>query len=235
MSGNSCWSALQTAPIVSDFAGRSSAWSGAGTSTGGAGVASGSASACGCPTLVGVPSLTSTGEVGELVLADLQLVAVVEPVRVDPAAVHVRAVERAGVVEEPGSRPVDEHGVVARDRDVVEEDVGVRGAADRHALAGQRERLAPAAAARADHERAAGRGDVADVDGLELAGLVVDDVGGRGHVVILRLAGAQERAALLAVAPAVGDDEAAFGAMARHDRAPAAVRRLGLVAAGPAR
>src|SRR5258705_417665 len=45
------------------------------------------------------PRARSPREVRQLVLADLQLVALFELVRLDPAAVHVRAVERAGVVE----------------------------------------------------------------------------------------------------------------------------------------
>ncbi len=44
---------------------------------------------------------TSARQVGELVFADLQLVAVLELVRLDPAAVDVRAVQRPGVVQEP--------------------------------------------------------------------------------------------------------------------------------------
>src|SRR5204863_132171 len=101
-------------------------------------------------------------------------------------------------------------------------------------LAAQRERLPDAAAAGADHERAAGRRHVADVDGFELAGLVVDDVGRRGHVVTL-LPRTEKRPALRTIVCAFGDDEAAFRTMASHDRAPLAVGRLGLVAAGPAR
>src|SRR3954449_3358968 len=61
-----------------------------------------------------------TRQVGELVLADLQLVAVLELVRVDPPAVHVGAVQGARVVQVPGARAAHEHRVVARDGDVVE-------------------------------------------------------------------------------------------------------------------
>src|SRR5690242_3359480 len=128
--------------MVSDFA-----WRGGSSGPTGAAVSAGASS---------VPA-TLTSQVGELVLADLQLVAVLELVRVDPPAVDVRPVQRARVVEEPLPRALDEHGVVARDRHVVEEDLGVRRAPDAHALAVQRERLADATAARADHERAAGR------------------------------------------------------------------------------
>src|SRR5215217_1034081 len=112
MSGNSCESALHTAPMVSALP------RGAPSSRGS--VERGSPPGS---------SLTATAlppEVGQLVLADLQLVAVLQPVRVDPPPVDVRAVQRAGVVEEPPAGAPHEHGVVARDRDVVEEDLGVR-------------------------------------------------------------------------------------------------------------
>src|SRR4051812_17108152 len=105
MSGNSCASALHTAPIVMDFP-------------------------------RGVPSSTSGSSMsamstrlplqeGELVLADLQLVRVLEAVRLDPPAVDVGAVERAQVVEVEVAAAAHEQRVVARDRHVVEEDVGV--------------------------------------------------------------------------------------------------------------
>src|SRR4051794_36199605 len=121
MSGNSCWSALQTAPMVSDFACL-------GGSVGG-------------PVAASSDTGTSAGKIGELVLADLQLVPVDELVRLDPAAVHVGPVQRAGVVEEPLAGAADEHGVVARDGHVVEEDLGVGGPADGQPLALQGERL----------------------------------------------------------------------------------------------
>src|SRR4051812_4120761 len=106
MSENSWASALQTAPIVSDFEGLTSGVGGAATSAS----ASGSSIAT-----------RSADEVGELVFADLQLVAVLEAVRVDALAVHVGAVQRPRVVEEPAALAVHQHGVVARDRHVVEE------------------------------------------------------------------------------------------------------------------
>src|SRR4051795_2657364 len=117
MSGNSCESCLQTAPIVSDFA-----WRGA---------SSGPAAGTPSPVAASSDTATSARQVGELVLADLQLVAVLELVRVDPAPVHVGAVQRARVVQVPGAGAPDEHRVVARDGHVVEEDLRVRGAADR--------------------------------------------------------------------------------------------------------
>src|SRR6201999_3025093 len=74
----------------------------------------------------------SPGYVRELELADLQLVAVLEPVRLDAVAVDVAAVQRAEVVEVVVAGATDEQRVVARDRHVVEEDVRVRAPADRH-------------------------------------------------------------------------------------------------------
>src|SRR3978361_2225472 len=99
MSGNSCASALQTAPMVSDLRGE-----GASSATG---------------RVRSSPSGSSdmgplAPQVRELGLADLQLVAGLELVRVDPAPVDVGAVERPGVVEDPGAGAAHEHRVVAR-------------------------------------------------------------------------------------------------------------------------
>src|SRR5215211_7539535 len=121
----------------------------------------------------------SAGDVRELELPDLELVAVLEAVRLDPVAVDVGAVEGAEVVEEEVAASAHEQGVVARDGDVVEEDVRIGPAPDRHAVGVEWKALADAPAARADDERRALVGDdVADVDRHELAGLV-DAVGGR--------------------------------------------------------
>src|SRR3954465_8489865 len=106
---------------------------------------------------------TSARQVGELVLADLQLVAIDEPVRLDPPPVDVRTVQGTRIVEEPVARAPHQHRVVARDGHVVEEDLGVGGTPDDQPLALERERLADAAAAGADDERAAGGRDVTDV------------------------------------------------------------------------
>src|SRR3954469_11159317 len=124
MSGNSTSSALHSAPIVIAFAGGASSGSSGGTAT-----ASARASSFSC-SVIGL----STGDIRELELADLQLVAVLEPVRLDAVAVDVGAVERAEVVEEVIAAAAHEQGVVARHRDVVEEDVRVGPAADRHPL-----------------------------------------------------------------------------------------------------
>src|SRR4051812_26019231 len=215
MSGDSCESAFVTAPMVSDFARATG-------SPPGAASASGTATSL-APSSGSAPSgsrvtATSASEEGQLELPDLELVAVLETVRVHALAVHVGAVERARVVEQPVAAAAHERRVLARDGDVVEEDVGLRRAPDRHPLARERERLPDPAAAGADHERAALGGDVADVDRLELAGLVVDHVRRRRHVLLRRLRGALEGAALGAVVGRLGYDEAALSAVARHVR-----------------
>src|SRR6185312_16657583 len=60
-------------------------------------------------------------EVGELVLADLELVTVEQLVGLDPAPVHVRAVQRAEVVDVEAVTPLHQQRVIARDRDIVKE------------------------------------------------------------------------------------------------------------------
>src|SRR3954467_11880423 len=215
MSGNSCSSALQRAPIVIAFAGGASS---AASRTSGPG-----ASAIGTSSSCSVMAGLSAGDVRELELADLQLVAVLEPVRLDPVAVDVGAVQRAEVVEVVVAAAPDEQSVVARDGDVVEEDVRVRAPPDRHAVGVQREALADAPAARPDDERRAGVGhDVAAVDGTGLAGLV--DAVGRGRRVAGLPAGAlaarrEVGAAARAVVRALGVDEAALRAVERHQDA----------------
>ena len=86
MSGNSCSSALQTAPIVTAF------W------RGGRRVVLGRLGQLDVG-VAGLGDWPSAAQEGELVLADLQLVAVGQPVRLDPLPVDVGAVERAAVVE----------------------------------------------------------------------------------------------------------------------------------------
>src|SRR5437588_1678480 len=113
MSANSCLSALQTAPIVIALPPRA-AGSGAGMSGSSMG-----------GSWVRVAIMASLVQVGELVLADLKLVAVLEPARVHALAVHVGAVQRSEVVEVVVGAAAHDHGVVARHGHVVEEDVGV--------------------------------------------------------------------------------------------------------------
>src|SRR5829696_1207305 len=104
------------------------------------------------------------------VLADLELVAVLEFGAVDPAAVDESAVQRPLVLDEEPAVALDEQRVVARHRDIVEEDVAVGGASDAGTAAARPECLAGAAAARADDER----GPLEAVDGAlgEVAGVV---------------------------------------------------------------
>ena len=116
MSSNSCPRIFATAPIVSAFLGRE-ALSARGAALSGPGIDD--------RLLAGHHSHLdplSLLQVAELVLADLDLVAVVEPVRLDPAAIDVGAVERAEVVDVVAVLAVDQQRVVARDGDVVEED-----------------------------------------------------------------------------------------------------------------
>src|SRR4051794_26404765 len=217
MSGNSCESAFVTAPMVSDLARATG-------SAPGAAAASPSAATSVAPSSGSAPSgslvtATSAGEEGQLELADLQLVPVLEPVRVHALPVDVGAVERARVVEQPVPAAAHERRVLARDGDVVEEHVGLGRPPDRHPLAGERKGLADAPAPRADDQRAALGGDVADVDGLELARLVVDHVGRGRDVLLLRLWRPLEGAALRAVVRPLGNDEAALRTVAGHPSA----------------
>src|SRR5680860_978234 len=130
MSSNSFSRILQTAPIVSALRGRESRWR----------------TCCCCCSETATPRSLLL-QVAQLVLADLDLVAIGEPVRLDPPAVDVGAVERAEVVDVEAVAAADQQRVVARDRDVVEEDAGVRAAADADPVLGHREALPGAAAA----------------------------------------------------------------------------------------
>src|SRR5947209_10487100 len=91
-------------------------------------------------------------EVREPVFADLDLVAVAEVRRVDPLPVDVGAVEAALVVEPPPVAVTREHGVLARDGDVVEEDPALGRASDHRRALAERKRLAGAPSAGADDE-----------------------------------------------------------------------------------
>src|SRR4051812_1285738 len=98
MSGNSWASPLQTTPIVIPFWGRLSS------------PAEPAASACLSGGFVVAISRSLAREERELVLADLQLVAVLEAVRLDAVTVDVRAVEGAEVVEVPGAAAAHDQG-----------------------------------------------------------------------------------------------------------------------------
>src|SRR5215211_6868481 len=157
MSGNSAWRRVQTAPIVSRRS-----------------VVASTVVTTRAPALCGLASVGRARTVGvltrrvacsflqeaELVLADLELVAVLQPAGLDPAAVQEGPVQAPLVLDEEGVVLVDEHGVLARHGDVVEEDVAIRRAADRRPLALRHEVLTGAAAAGADDERRALRAEV---------------------------------------------------------------------------
>src|SRR5262249_29283594 len=114
------------------------------------------------------------------------------------------------VLDEPAAVPLLEHGVLARDGDVVEEDAAVGRAADRRLVSLRREGLAGAAAAGADDERRPGDAEVAEA----LEQLVVL-LGGEGLRLLdaLGLALVQERAALRAVVRGLRVLEAALRAV----------------------
>src|SRR5680860_957794 len=116
MSLNSFSRILQTAPIVSALRGRESR------------------RACCSDTAIGRSLLL---QVAQLVLADLDLVAVGEPVRLDPAPVDVGAVERAEVVDVEAVAAGEQQGVGEGGG----EDAGVGAAADADPLLGHSEAL----------------------------------------------------------------------------------------------
>src|SRR4051794_6726592 len=162
MSSNSWLRIFATAPIVSAFRGRDFESLGDRRSASLRPLAFSSVAA------IAISAL----QVAQLVLADLDLVAIVEAVGFDPAAVDVRAVQRAQVVDvEPVPAPYDQR-VVARDGHVVQEQRGVGSAADAHAVRVDGEALPGPAAARANDEGRPGLVDLLlDVDRLVLPGL----------------------------------------------------------------
>src|SRR5207247_311721 len=100
-------------------------------------------------------------KVDQPVLADLELVAVAQRrPGLDPPAVEEGAIEAPLVLDHELVVAPQDHGVLARDGDVVEEDVALGRAADRRALAGEAEALPRAAAAGADDERGPVGGDL---------------------------------------------------------------------------
>src|SRR3954447_1469712 len=205
MSSNSWPRIFATAPIVSALRGREGA--------------SGRGGSPRWSLLIAIAMVSSALQVAQLVLADLNLVAVLELVRLDPPAVHVGAVQRSEVVDVVAVLAVNQQRVVARDGDVVEEHPGVRSSPDRNSLGVDREALARAPAARADHERSPRLVDLfVDVHRLVLAGLV-DPVGHRRGF-FSPLWTAEVRTALLAVVGALGVDEPALGAVNGHASGP---------------
>src|SRR5262249_42697006 len=143
----------------------------------------------------------------ETVLADLQLVAVLERLgRLDPAAVQECAVQAAEILDREPPALVDQHGVVPGDRDVVEENVAFGRAPDRRALPRRGEVLPCPASTRTDDERRA-------LEFLERERAVVVDlvVGAEGHRRFgVLLVGHEERAALRAVVRSLRVLEAAL-------------------------
>src|SRR5438132_2640481 len=98
----------------------------------------------------------------EPVLADLELVPVAELRGLDSFAVDERPIQAALILELPVVSVLREHGVLARHRDVVEEDRAFGRAADRRRTRFERERLPRSSATRADDQRCA-----VDADFLE--------------------------------------------------------------------
>ena len=198
MSGNSCTSALQTAPIVSDLRGAPAA------------------RALVCGTVVRT-ARRHPREVGQLVLADLQLVAVLEPVRVDAAAVDVGAVERAEVVEvavaAARTSSAWSRETVTSSRKTSESGRRPMVMRSRSSAKDSPTRPPPA---RMTSAAPSGR-DLLDLDGHELARLV-DPVGRRRRSSPRGLVRAQERAALRAVVRSLRVDEAALRAVDGHAR-----------------
>src|SRR5919199_1208283 len=106
MSSNSWLRIFATAPIVSALRGREGESLGA---------RRGSASLRPlAPSSVAAIAISAL-QIAQLVLADLNLVAVVQAVRLDPAAIDVGAVERPEVVDVKAVLPPDDKGVVSRD------------------------------------------------------------------------------------------------------------------------
>src|SRR5688572_20349043 len=97
MSSNSWPRIFATAPIVSALRGRESP--------------RGPSRSCPAASLLAITAI-SLLQVTELVLADLNLVAVLQTVRLDPAAVDVGPVQRAEVVDVVAVLAVDEQRVV---------------------------------------------------------------------------------------------------------------------------
>src|SRR5688572_18861779 len=120
MSSNSCERIFATAPIVSALRGRESRRG---------------ASWASIASWLATLAISARLQVRKLVLADLDLVAVYKAMRLDPAAIHVRPVERAEIIDVDAVLTAYEECVVARNGHVVEEDARVGGPADRHAVA----------------------------------------------------------------------------------------------------
>src|SRR5215212_3281840 len=145
MSSNSWLRILATAPIVSAFRGRD-----------GESLGDRRRSASLRPLVSSAVAIAiSALQVAQLVLADLDLVAVVQPVGLDPPPVHVGPVEGSQVVDVKAVLAPHDQRVVAGDGDVVEEHGGVGSPADAHAIAVDGEALPRPPAAGANDEGSA--------------------------------------------------------------------------------
>src|SRR3954453_22436730 len=80
-------------------------------------------------------AMSSVVEEGEAVLADLDLVPVLELGVLDSPPVDVRAVKAAEILDRGAVIVAGDERMAARDGDVVEEDVAFRRSADHHPLA----------------------------------------------------------------------------------------------------
>src|SRR6478609_9143494 len=100
--------------------------------------------------LSAVALIRSFGHEGQAVFPHLDLISAFEAGRFDALAVHVGAVEAAEVLDEELVAAADQDRVLPRDGHVVEEDLVVRGPADRRALTLRQEVLARTSAPRAD-------------------------------------------------------------------------------------
>src|SRR6266568_2923958 len=96
----------------------------------------------------------SFGEEAEPVLADLELVAVLELLhRLDSLPVEESSIQAAEILDLKRVVVLEQHCVAARDGDIVQEDVAFGRAADRRSLSPGDEMLAGASAAGAHDER----------------------------------------------------------------------------------
>src|SRR4051812_36199224 len=139
-SGKSGVSSARTSPMLMDWSRRETA----GLTCAPRGVVSPAGDVAGAslggtlgPALCGGPGSSDVDDEPEL--ADLDLVAGDDGARVDALAVDVRAVEAADVADREGALLADELGVLARHRDVVQEDVARRVPADGGHVAVQQE------------------------------------------------------------------------------------------------
>src|SRR5215208_748885 len=158
MSGNSRSNCFTTAPIVSDF------WRTAGSPSPST-PAGGRGRPCSTSTLIYSP------EEGQLVLAHLKLVTVLELVGFDPLPIYIGPVQGPEVVDVDAVAAPYKQRVVAGHGHVVEEDLGLGAAPDPRLVATDEKRLPCPATAGPDDERGVIAPDRLRIDSLEIAGL----------------------------------------------------------------